>query len=144
MRSVSGDLKEPLYTARPKWPLIGFSIPFSDSKWINIQLSVLQIINTSTATMSANSSPSKKMAAQSTSPAASSPDSSWSQWLAATMAGALANLRGAKTFATEDSYLDVKPPNSLILEDSQIIHLTIPTQVFNCKMQRWWAHRLTH
>ena len=68
--------------------------------------------------MSANSSPSKKMAAQSTSPAASSPDSSWSQWMVATMAGVLANLRGAKTDATEDSYLDVKPPSSLILEDS--------------------------
>ena len=34
------------------------------------------------------------------------------------MAGVLANLRGANTDATEDSYSDVKPPNSLILEDS--------------------------
>ena len=87
-------------------------------KWINIQLSVLQIIITSTATMSAKSSPSKKMAAQSTSPASSSPDSSLSQWLVATMAGVLANLGGAKTDASDDSYLDVKPPNCLNLEDS--------------------------
>ena len=34
------------------------------------------------------------------------------------MAGVLASLRRPKTDATEDSYSDVKPPNSLILEDS--------------------------
>ena len=88
---------------------------------MNIQLSVLQIIITSTATMSANSSPSKKMAAQSTSPTASSTDTSFSraiQWLLPVVAGVLASLRGPKTDATEDSYSDVKPPNSLILEDS--------------------------
>ena len=33
------------------------------------------------------------------------------------MVSVLANIR-AKTDATEDSYLDVKPPSSLILEDS--------------------------
>ena len=71
--------------------------------------------------MSAKSSPSKKMAAESTSPTASSPDTSFSresQWLVAAVAGVLASLRGPKTDATEDSYSDVKPPNSLILEDS--------------------------
>ena len=71
--------------------------------------------------MSAKSSPSKKMAAESTSPTASSPYTSFSraiQWLVPAVAGVLASLRGPKTDATEDSYSDVKPPNSLILEDS--------------------------
>ena len=73
--------------------------------------------------MSAKSSPSKKMAAESTCPTVFSADTSFSraiQWFVPAGAGVLASLRGPKTDATnatEDSYSDVKPPNSLILED---------------------------
>ena len=74
--------------------------------------------------MSTKSSPNNKMAAESTRPTASSPNTSISRaipWLVSAVAGVLASLRGPKTDATdatEDSCSDVKPPNSLILEDS--------------------------
>ena len=65
--------------------------------------------------MSANSTPSKKMTEQSTSP--TSPDTSVLANMIAIMASALSNMIGAGE-NTEESYLDVKPPRSLILEES--------------------------
>ena len=65
--------------------------------------------------MSANSTPSKKMTEQSTSP--TSPDTSVLANMIAIMASALSNMIGAGE-NTEESYLDVKPPRGLILEES--------------------------
>ena len=65
--------------------------------------------------MSANSTPSKKMTEQSTSP--TSPDTSVLANMIAIMASALSNMIGVGE-NTEESYLDVKPPRSLILEES--------------------------
>ena len=74
--------------------------------------------------MSTKSSPNNKMAAESMRSTASSPNTSISRaipWLVTRVAGMLSSLRRPKNNAadsTEDSYSDIKPPNSLVLEDS--------------------------